>query len=87
MHKPRTVKKLLSGQSIFKDNQIPKGSVEFWRNIYKEPSGSKRGPEDHLADLEYTPNEKYTGMCKPIDKFDVMEHPRVHSKREVHRNE
>ena len=42
-------------------------------NIYKEPKGNDQDPEDHLANLEYTPNEKYEGMSRPIDEIDVKE--------------
>ena len=73
MSRSRTVKKLLSGQSILEDNGIPEGSAEFWRNIYKEPMGNNQDPEDHLANREYTPDEKYEGMSKPIDETDVNE--------------
>ena len=72
-NRSETVKKLLSGQSILGDNEIPEGSVEFWMEIYKEPKGNKQDPENHLANLEYTPNEKYEGMSKPIDETDVNE--------------
>ena len=47
--------------------------MEFWRNIYKEPKGNEQDPEDHLANLEYTPDKKYEGMSKPIDETNVNE--------------
>ena len=51
----KTVGILLEGKSVFEKLQILEGSVNFRREIYKEPKGVSKSSSVHLAELESSP--------------------------------
>ena len=80
-----TVKKLLEGTSIFDLLTLPKNSAEFWQGIYREPQGVKTDPSEHLANLEFTPNDDNEWMNEPIDIIDVRKQIRLVANGTWHR--
>ena len=68
---------LLVGEPIFEKLRISDGSLDIWREIYREPQGVSKSYSVHLAELELNPTEDYEWFAEPIDSADVAEKTRL----------
>ena len=68
---------LLGGKPIFEKLRISDGSLDIWREIYREPQGVSKSYSVHLAELELNPTEDYEWFAEPIDSADVAEKTRL----------